>query len=78
MLRLSSQTGWSGDAISRLLNNAWNLRIDKFYHPITFPGGKDRERVQISGKECVVIARELPRDTARYRPKPFISGSIEN
>ena len=43
-----------------------------------YPGGKDCERAQISGGECVVIARELPRDTARYRPKPFISGSIEN
>ena len=44
----------------------------------TYPGGKNRERARISGREFVVIARELPRDTARYRPKPLISGSIEN
>ena len=42
------------------------------------PGGKDRERAGISGGECAVIAHKLPCNTARYHPKPFISGLIEN
>ena len=31
------------------------------------PGGKDSEHVQISGRECVITARELLCDTVHFR-----------